>query len=132
MEDWPENQKWHQRAGGLSTIMFSKHRSHSDMQEADQVSRSPAWMDREVLTELRCGMEVHRGWRQGWATWEDHRNFACCVGVGDQKAKVGQDLAFTGNVNGKKLCTSSLVAEGRLRELYAQDSVARGPDDDGH
>lgn len=112
-------------------MMFSKHRkSHSDMQEVDQVSRSPAWMNRKLLSELRCGKEVHRVWRQGWATWEDHRNFACCVGL--EKVKVEQDLALTGNTNGKKHCTSSLVAEGRLRELYAQDSVGWAPSDDGH
>jgi len=36
--------------------------------------KRPAWLNRELLAELRWKRKVHGMWKEGQATWEEYRN----------------------------------------------------------
>ncbi|GAB0205816.1 hypothetical protein GRJ2_003047200 [Grus japonensis] len=66
-------------------------------------SRRPAWLNRDLLLELRRKKKVYACWKQGQATWEDYRDAArlCREKIRAAKAQLELKLASTVGDNKK-------------------------------
>lgn len=59
--------------------------------------RSPAWLSKDLLVELKRKEEMRRRWKQRHASWEEYRD-----GVGKAKAQLELNLARDVKKNHKK------------------------------
>ncbi|KFQ17180.1 hypothetical protein N331_12325, partial [Merops nubicus] len=65
--------------------------------------RRPAWLSRELLVRLKEKMRLHRHWKQGQVSWEEHRDTAwlCRDEVRKAKAQMELNLARDAKENRK-------------------------------
>ena len=49
--------------------------------------RRPAWMNKELMNELKVKKKVHKMWKEGLSTWKEHRNVARSCRDAMRKAK---------------------------------------------
>jgi len=102
MGNWPEKQNGTRKLVDLQGQCPQTEWFILAFRKLNRRGRKPAQMNREFLTELRCRKKVHRGWRQGQVTWEDHRDIVCVCWLADQKAKVELELLLTKDDKRKK------------------------------
>jgi len=62
--------------------------------------RRQAWMNMELLTELRHGKETYRLWKGGHAAWKEYKNIAHSCRNGVRKAKAQLELMLAKKVKG--------------------------------
>ncbi|KAK4811145.1 LOW QUALITY PROTEIN: hypothetical protein QYF61_019776 [Mycteria americana] len=65
--------------------------------------RRPAWLNKDLLVKLKCKKEMHRQWKQGYASWEEYRDTAqeCTDGIRKAKAQLELSLARDAKNNKK-------------------------------
>ncbi|KFQ28626.1 hypothetical protein N331_01707, partial [Merops nubicus] len=65
--------------------------------------RSPAWLSRDLLVRLKDKMRLHKHWKQGQVSWEEHRVNAqlCRVKVRKAKAQLELNLSRDAKENRK-------------------------------
>jgi len=81
--------------------------------------RRPAWLNKELLEELRWKRKVHRMWKEGQATWEEYRNVARTCRDATRKAKAHLELNLAGDVKNNKKGFFNYISSKRK----ARDSV---------
>jgi len=66
--------------------------------------RRPAWLNGELLTDLRRKKKLYDPWKQGQASQEEYRAMVCLCREKKQKAKVQLELKLAGVVSDNKKC----------------------------
>jgi len=64
--------------------------------------KRPAWMNKELLVELRWKRKAHGMWKEGQATWEEYRNVVRACRDATRKAKAHLELKLARNVRNNK------------------------------
>ncbi|PKU32701.1 hypothetical protein llap_16995 [Limosa lapponica baueri] len=65
-------------------------------------ARRPAWMNRELLDNLKQKKEAYRGWKQGQVGWEEYREIVRAASDQVRKAKAQIDLNLARDINSIK------------------------------
>jgi len=86
-------------------VLFKHHFLHAQerciplRKKSRKGGKRPAWMNKELLVELRWNRKVHGMWKEGQATWEEYRNV---VRDAMRKAKVHLELNMARDVKDNK------------------------------
>jgi len=64
--------------------------------------RRPAWLNKELLAEIRWERKVHGMWKEGQATWEEYRNVVRACRDATRKAKAHLELKLARDVKNNK------------------------------
>jgi len=64
--------------------------------------RRPAWLNKELLAEIRQKTKVHGMWKEGQATWEEYRNMVKACTDAMRKAKAHLELKRARDVSNNK------------------------------
>ena len=75
---------------------------HSLSKKARKGGRRPAWMNKELLAELRWKRKVHGMWKEAQATWEEYRNVVRACREATRKAKAHLELKLARDVRNNK------------------------------
>jgi len=76
--------------------LFKRHFLHAQEQciplrkKWSKGGRRPAWLNKELLAEIRQKRKVHGMWKEGQATWEEYRNVVRACRDATRKAKAGK------------------------------------------
>ncbi|KFV16613.1 hypothetical protein N340_06497, partial [Tauraco erythrolophus] len=65
-------------------------------------TRRPAWMNKELLDQLRHKKKVYRGWKQGQVAWEEYRAIVRATRDQVRKAKALIELKLARDIKGNK------------------------------
>jgi len=91
-----------------SWSLFKHHFLHAQdgciplSKKARRGGRTPAWINKELLAELRWKRKVHRMWKERQAAWEGYRNVVRACRDATRKAKVHLELNLARDVKDKK------------------------------
>jgi len=61
-------------------LLFKRHFLHAQerciplRKKSSKGGSRPAWLNKELLAEIRQKRKVHGMWKEGQATWEEYRN----------------------------------------------------------
>jgi len=83
--------------------------------------RRPAWLNKELLVEIRWKRKVYGMWKEGQATWEEYRNVVRACKDATRKSKAHLELKLAGmskTTRGASSTTSA--AEGRLGTMWGR------------
>jgi len=78
--------------------LFKRHFLHAQewciplRKKSSKGSGRPAWLNKELLAELRQKRKVHGMWKEGQATWEEYRNVVRACRDATRKAKAHLEL----------------------------------------
>ena len=75
--------------------------------------RRPAWLNKELLTEIRQKRKVHGMWKEGQATWEEYRNTVKACREARRKAKVHLELNLPRDVKDNKKRSFNYISSKR-------------------
>ncbi|KAK4818026.1 hypothetical protein QYF61_004150 [Mycteria americana] len=75
--------------------------------------RRQAWMNMELLTELRHEKEIYTWWKQGQATWKGHKDIVRSCRSGVRKAKAQLELTLAKEVKGSTKGFSKYIIRRR-------------------
>jgi len=64
--------------------------------------RRPAWLNNELLAEIRRKRKVHGMWKKGQSTWEEYRNVVRACRDAMRKAKSQLELNLARDINNNK------------------------------
>jgi len=88
--------------------LFKHHFLHAQEQciplskKSRKGGRGPAWLNKEILAELRWKRKVHGMWKEGQATREEYRNVARACRDTTRKAKAHLELNLARDVRNNK------------------------------
>jgi len=89
-------------------LLFKRHFLHAQerciplRKKWSQGGRRPAWLNKELLVELRWKRKVHGMWKEGQATWEEYRNVTRACRDAMRKAKAYLELNLARDVRNNK------------------------------
>jgi len=83
-------------------FLHAQHRCIPMRKKSSKGGRRTAWMSREVLDELRWKRKVYGMWKEGQATWEEHRNVVRACRDATSKAKVHLEMNLARDVKDNK------------------------------
>jgi len=103
--------------------LFKHHFLHTQdwciplRKESRKRGRRPAWMNKELLAELRQKRKVHGMWKEGQATWEEYRNVFRACRDATRKAKAYLELKLARDVrNNKKGFFNNISSKWKPRD----------------
>jgi len=70
--------------------------------KSSKVGRRPAWLNKELLEEIRWKRKVHGMWKEGQATWEEYRNAIRACRHATRKVKAHLELKLARDVKDNK------------------------------
>ncbi|KFV13526.1 hypothetical protein N340_11889, partial [Tauraco erythrolophus] len=76
-------------------------------------TRRPAWMNKDLLDQLRHKKKTYRGWKQGQVAWEEYRAIVRATRDQVRKAKALIDLNLTRDIMGNKKSIYRYVSDKR-------------------
>ncbi|KFR10440.1 hypothetical protein N306_01960, partial [Opisthocomus hoazin] len=88
--------------------LFKQHFFHAQEQciplrkKFSKGGRRPAWLNKELLAEIRQKRKVHGMWKEGQATWEEYRNVVRACRDATRKAKAHLELKLARDVKNNK------------------------------
>ncbi|KFP56376.1 hypothetical protein N322_05521, partial [Cariama cristata] len=62
--------------------------------KSDKERKRPAWLNHDLLVKLKGKKEMHRQWKQGLVSWEEHRDAARLCRDDIRKVKAWLELNF--------------------------------------
>ncbi|KFV15062.1 hypothetical protein N340_07525, partial [Tauraco erythrolophus] len=65
-------------------------------------TRRPAWMNKELLDQLRHKKKAYRGWKQGQVAWEEYKKIVQATRDQVRKAKALRELNLARDIKGNK------------------------------
>jgi len=83
-------------------FLHAQNRCISLRKKSRNGSRRPAWMNKELLAEIRWKRKVHGMWKEGQATWEEYRNVVRACRDAMRKAKIHLELKLARDVKNNK------------------------------
>jgi len=105
--------------------LFKHHFLHSQewciplRKKSSKGGKRPAWLNKDLLAELRGKRKVHGMWKEGQATWEEYRNVVRECRDVTRKAKAHLELKLARDVkNNKKGFSTTSAAKGRLGTMW--------------
>jgi len=88
--------------------LFKRHFLHAQerciplRKKSSKGGRRHAWLNKELLAELRWKRKVHGMWKEGQATWEEYRNIVRECRDATRKAKAHLELKLARDVKNNK------------------------------
>ncbi|KFZ63181.1 hypothetical protein N338_13267, partial [Podiceps cristatus] len=76
-------------------------------------ARRSAWMNKELLDELKQKKEAYRGWKQGQVAWEEYREIVQAAREQVRKANALIELNLARDVKDSKICFYRYVSDKR-------------------
>jgi len=108
---------------GLS--LLKRHFLHAQQwciplrKKSSKGSRRPAWLNKELLAEIRWKRKVHGMWKEGQATWEEYRNVVRACRDATRKAKAHLELKWQGmSKTTRRASSTTSAAKGRLGTMW--------------
>jgi len=110
----------------ISWSLFKRHFLHAQEQciplrkKLSKGGRRPAWLNKELLAEIRWKRRVHGMWKEGQATWEEYRNVVKACRDATRKAKAHLELKLAKDVkNNKKGFFKYISSKRKARDYVA-------------
>jgi len=88
--------------------LFKHHFLHAQerciplRKKSSKGGRRPAWLNKELLAEIRCKRKVQGMWKEGQDTWEEYRNVVRACRDATRKAKAHLELKLASDVKNNK------------------------------
>jgi len=88
--------------------LFKHHFLHAQerciplRKKSTEGGKRPAWMNKELLAELRWKRKSHGMWKEGQATWEEYRNVVRACRDSARKAKAHLEFSLARDVRNNK------------------------------
>ena len=80
-------------------------------------STRPAWLNKELLAEIKWKRRVHGMWKEGQTTWEEYKNVIRVCRDVTSKAKAHLELKLARDVkNNKKGCFYYISSKRKARD----------------
>ena len=105
--------------------LFKRHFLHAQercihlRKKSSKGSRRPAWLNKQLLAEIRWKRKIYGMWKEGQATWEEYRNVVRACRDATRKAKAHLELKLARNVRTKRRTSSTTsVVKGRLGTMW--------------
>ncbi|KGL94878.1 hypothetical protein N301_02103, partial [Charadrius vociferus] len=76
-------------------------------------ARRPAWMNKELLDNLKQKKEAYKGWKQGQVVWEEYREIVQATRDQVRKAKAQRELNPARGIRGNKKSLYRYVSDKR-------------------
>jgi len=114
-------------------LLFKHHFLHAQerciplTKKSRKGGRRPAWVNKELLAELRWKRKVHGMWKEGQATWEEYRNVVRACRDATRKAKAHLELKLARDVRNNKKGFFKYINSKRK----ARDNVGPLPNEAG-
>jgi len=83
-------------------VLHAQERCIPLRKKSSKGDRRPAWLNKKLLAEIRWKRKVHGMWKEGQATWEEHRNMVRVCRDATRKAKAHLELKLTRDVKNNK------------------------------
>jgi len=102
--------------------LFESHFLHAQEQyiplrkKSSKGGRRPAWLNKELLAELRRKRKVHGMWKEGQATWEEYRNVVRACRDATRKSKAHLELKLARGVKIKKGFFNYISSKRKTRD----------------
>jgi len=103
--------------------LFKRHFLHAQerciplRKKSSKGGKRPAWMNKELLAEIRWKRKVHGMWKEGQNTWEEYRNVVRACRDATRKAKAHLELKLARDVkNNKKGFFSYISSKWKTRD----------------
>jgi len=107
--------------------LFKRHFLHAQEQcillrkKSSKGGRRPAWLDKELLVEIRWKRKVYGMWKEGKATWKEYRNVVRVCRDATRKATAHLELKLARDVkNNKKASSTTSAAKRRLGTMWGR------------
>ena len=78
--------------------------------------RRPAWMNKELMNELKVKKKVHKMWKEGLSTWKEDRNVVRACRDKTRKAKALLELNLVEQVKDNKSFLKCVNCKTRIRD----------------
>jgi len=107
--------------------LFKRHFLYAQEQciplrkKSSKGSRRPAWLNKELLAEIRQKRKLNGMWNEGQTTWEEYRNVVRACRDATRKAKAHLELNLARDVKNKKKGFFNYISSKRK----AKDNVGR-------
>ncbi|KFV13664.1 hypothetical protein N340_14065, partial [Tauraco erythrolophus] len=83
-------------------LLQAQERCIPTKRKSGRNARRPAWMNKEILEQLRHKKKAYRGWKQGQVTWEEYRAIVRAARDQVRKAEVLTELNLARDIKGNK------------------------------
>ncbi|KFV02613.1 hypothetical protein N340_00830, partial [Tauraco erythrolophus] len=83
-------------------LLQAQERSIPTKRKSGRNTRRPAWMNKELLDQLRHKKKAYRGWKQGQVAWEEYRAIVRATRDQVRKAKALIELNLARDIKGNK------------------------------
>jgi len=110
-----------------SWILFKHHFLHAQDQcipmskKSSKGGRRPAWVSKKLLAKLKWKKKVYRMWKEGQATWEEHRNVVRVCREATRKGKVHLGLNLARDVkDNKKGCFKYISSKQKTTKMWVR------------
>ncbi|KFQ85446.1 hypothetical protein N337_12339, partial [Phoenicopterus ruber ruber] len=107
------------RGAQASWLIFKDHLLQAQEQciptkrKSGKNTRSPAWMNKELLDKLKHKKEAYRGWKQGQVAWQEYREIVRAARDQDRKAKALIELNLARDIKGNQKSFYRYVSDKR-------------------
>ena len=100
----------------MSVSYYSVFTSHV-RKKLSKGGRRHAWLNKELLAEIRWKRKVHGMWKEGQATWEEYRNVVRACRDATRKAKAHLEVKVARDVkNNKKYFFKHISSKRKARD----------------
>ncbi|KFV20591.1 hypothetical protein N340_07832, partial [Tauraco erythrolophus] len=83
-------------------LLQAQERCIPTKRKSGRNTRRPAWMNKELLDQLRHKKKAYRGWKQGQVAWEEYRAIVRATRDQVRKAKALIEFNLAGDIKGNK------------------------------
>ncbi|KFV12791.1 hypothetical protein N339_03014, partial [Pterocles gutturalis] len=94
-------------------LLQAQERCIPTKRKAGKNARRPAWVNKELLSEIKQKKEAYRGWKQGQVAWEEYREIVQTARSQVRKAKALGELNLVRDIKDNKKSFYRYISDKR-------------------